>query len=76
MLDKIAIDELMAEEQVREVRAALSLAGLTQKEFADRRGLHEQFLSRILRRKSVPGRRYADALNNLVCSYLKPRVGA
>lgn len=75
-LIKISTDALLTNEQVREVRAALSLAGLTQQQFAKKHRLQAAHLSKVVNQKYVPSTRYAKALNDLVADHLKPRVAA
>ena len=66
MLEKIQPDRLLTDREAREVKAALSLAGHTQRSFAEARGLHYATLIKIVGRKHVPGDRYARVLSRLL----------
>lgn len=67
----ISIHELLSEEQINLFRAALSAVGWSQCEFCDQHDLKDYTLSKALNRKLVPPEQYAEAMEELMRSYVE-----
>lgn len=62
----IETHRLLTEEEVRQVKAALALAGLTRQEFAERSGVGYSSITKTLSRRRTPAPGHAKALNKLL----------
>jgi len=67
----ISIHELLSDEQINLFRAALSAGGWSQREFCDQHDLKDYTLSKALNRKLVPPKLYAEAMEELMRSYVE-----
>lgn len=65
-LPEIEAGRLLTEEELRYVRAALDLSGLSQRQFCQREELAYNYFSQVMNRRRVPNEREHSAIKRLI----------